>query len=93
MQARGPERLDFKIDLFRSLDEAALPETVLASSSSGLPISQVQSACRTPGRVLLGHHFNPPHLIPLVEVVGGQQKTPEAIGAAMAFYGLRHIAK
>jgi carnitine 3-dehydrogenase len=49
MQASGPERLDFKIDLFRSLDEAALPETVLASSSSGLLISQVQSACRTPG--------------------------------------------
>jgi carnitine 3-dehydrogenase len=60
---------DFKIDLFRSLDEAALPETVLASSSSGLLISQVQSAYRTPGRVLPGHPFNPPHLIPSVEVV------------------------
>ncbi|MGD0102910.1 MAG: 3-hydroxyacyl-CoA dehydrogenase NAD-binding domain-containing protein [Rhodopila sp.] len=86
VQENGPERLDFKIDLFRRLDEAAPSGTILSSSSSGLLISQVQSACRLPGRVLLGHPFNPPHLIPLVEVVGGEHTTPEAIATAMAFY-------
>ncbi|MDM0021647.1 3-hydroxyacyl-CoA dehydrogenase NAD-binding domain-containing protein [Variovorax saccharolyticus] len=86
VQENGPERIDIKIDLFRRMDAAAPPATLLASSSSGLAISAVQSGCRHPERVVLGHPFNPPHLIPLVEVVGGEHTSAAAIVAAMAFY-------
>ncbi len=86
VQENGPERMDFKIDLFRRMDAAAQPETILASSSSGLAISGVQSGCAHPQRVVLGHPFNPPHLIPLVEVIGGEQTSAEAVARAMAFY-------
>ncbi|SET44130.1 3-hydroxyacyl-CoA dehydrogenase [Variovorax sp. OV084] len=86
VQENGPERMDFKIDLFRRMDAAAAPETTLASSSSGLAISGVQSGCVHPQRVVLGHPFNPPHLIPLVEVIGGEQTSAEAIERTMAFY-------
>jgi len=86
VQENGPERIDIKTDLFRRMDAAAPPAALLASSSSGLAISAVQSECRHPERVVLGHPFNPPHLIPLVEVVGGAQTSAEAIARAMAFY-------
>ncbi|MGO4395085.1 3-hydroxyacyl-CoA dehydrogenase NAD-binding domain-containing protein [Variovorax sp. M-6] len=86
VQENGPERIDVKIDLFRRMDAAAAPATLLASSSSGLAISAVQSECRHPERVVLGHPFNPPHLIPLVEVVGGEHTSADAIARAMAFY-------
>jgi 3-hydroxyacyl-CoA dehydrogenase len=86
VQENGPERMDFKIDLFRRMDAAAPPDTILASSSSGLAISGVQSGCAHPQRVVLGHPFNPPHLIPLVEVIGGEQTSAEAIERTMAFY-------
>lgn len=86
VQENGPERLDFKTDLFRRMDALAAPDVILASSSSGLAISAVQAECRHPGRVVLGHPFNPPHLIPLVEVVGGAQTSPECIAQTMAFY-------
>jgi carnitine 3-dehydrogenase len=86
VQENGPERMDFKIDLFRRMDAAAPPDTLLASSSSGLAISGVQSGCAHPQRVVLGHPFNPPHLIPLVEVIGGEQTSADAIEHTMAFY-------
>ena len=86
VQENGPERLDFKRELFAALDAAAPAKAILASSSSGIPASRFQHACRLPGRVLIGHPFNPPHLIPLVEVVGGEATTPEAIQAALEFY-------
>lgn len=86
IQESGPEREDAKIALFRQLDSVLAEDIVIASSSSGLLISNLQSACRHPGRCVIGHPFNPPHLIPLVEVVGGAKTTPEAIARAMAFY-------
>lgn len=86
VQENGPERLDFKCDLFRRMDAATPADVVLASSSSGLAISAVQAECRHPERVVLGHPFNPPHLIPLVEVVGGAQTSDAAVTQAMAFY-------
>jgi 3-hydroxyacyl-CoA dehydrogenase len=61
-------------------------EVVIASSSSGLLGSRLREGCRFPGRVLVGHPFNPPHLIPLVEVVSGPGTDPAAVAAAMAFY-------
>jgi carnitine 3-dehydrogenase len=91
VQESGPEREDLKIALFAELDAALPPDAILSSSSSGLLISRVQSRCKHPQRCVIGHPFNPPHLIPLVEVVGGAQTSPEAIAAAMEFY--REIGK
>jgi carnitine 3-dehydrogenase len=79
----GPERLDLKRRLFAALDEAAAPDVVLASSSSGLGPSSFQDACRHPERVLVAHPFNPPHLVPLVEVVGGRLTSEAAVDATM----------
>lgn len=86
VQENGPERLDFKIDLFRRMDAAAPRHAILASSSSGLTVSGMQSGCAHPERVVLGHPFNPPHLIPLVEVIGGERTSADAVERAMAFY-------
>ena len=86
VQENGPERADLKAALYARMDAAAPPTTLLASSSSGLAVSTMQSACQHPGRVVLGHPFNPPHLIPLVEVAGGQATAPEAVTRAMDFY-------
>ncbi|AJP59711.1 3-hydroxyacyl-CoA dehydrogenase [Pandoraea vervacti] len=86
VQENGPEREDLKQDLFRKMDAALAPSVVIASSSSGLLMSRVQSVCTHPARVVLGHPFNPPHLIPLVEVIGGEQTSQAAIDTAMQFY-------
>ena len=92
VQENGPEREELKWELFRLLDSHTPPETVIASSSSFMPPSRIQAGCRRhPARVLVGHPFNPPHLIPLVEVVGGEQTSDQAIEQAMAFY--RQVGK
>src|SRR5882757_9090574 len=86
VQENAPERPEFKMKLFADM-EATLPfDSIIASSSSGITPSVMQSKCKHPERVLVGHPFNPPHIIPLVEVVGGAQTSPEAIEQAMAFY-------
>lgn len=86
VQESGPERENIKIDLFAAIDAAAAPDTVIATSSSGLLVSRVSTKCKHPQRCVIGHPFNPPHLIPLVEVVGGPKTSPEAIFKAMDFY-------
>ncbi|KQO19540.1 3-hydroxyacyl-CoA dehydrogenase NAD-binding domain-containing protein [Acidovorax sp. Leaf78] len=86
VQENGPEREDFKADLMRRIDAAAPPHAIVASSSSGLSVSAMQARCARPERIVLGHPFNPPHMIPLVEVGGGEKTSPAAIAAAMAFY-------
>jgi len=78
----GPERLDLKRELFAALDAATAPDVLLASSSSGFGPSSFQDACAHPERVLVAHPFNPPHLIPLVEVVGGEATAETAVEAA-----------
>lgn len=88
VQENGPENESLKVELFQRMDRALPEEVILASSSSGLLMSKVQSACRFPGRVVLGHPFNPPHLVPLVEVVGGEQTSALAVERAMNFYTL-----
>ena len=86
VQENAPERPEFKMKLFADM-EATLPvDSIIASSSSGITPSVMQSKCKHPERVLVGHPFNPPHIIPLVEVVGGTKTAPEAIKQAMAFY-------
>ena len=87
VQENGPEGLDVKRDLFRRLDEAAPAHSPLATSTSTITVSEFQDACtRHPERVVLGHPFNPPHLIPLVEVGGGKLTSEDAIERALAFY-------
>ena len=86
VQENGPERPDFKMKLFADMDDATPPDSLIASSSSGITPSVMQSKCKRPGRILVGHPFNPPHLIPLVEVVGGTATSPDALQQAMKFY-------
>ena len=86
VQENAPERPEFKMKLFADIDDATPADSMIASSSSGITPSVMQSKCKRPERVLVGHPFNPPHIIPLVEVVGGAQTSPEAIQQAMAFY-------
>ena len=86
VQENGPERPDFKIKLFADLDALTLETTILASSSSGIPIGVSQSQCKHPERCVIGHPFNPPHLIPLVEVVGSEKTSSATIERAIAFY-------
>src|SRR5207253_273318 len=72
IQENGPERIEFKQKLYDQLDKLTPPDVIIASSSSGLPMSEIQKgAISHPERCVIGHPFNPPHLIPLVEVVGG----------------------
>jgi carnitine 3-dehydrogenase len=87
VQENGPEREDVKHAVFAALDAAARPDVVLASSSSGMLPSAIAKACTLhPERVLVGHPFNPPHLLPLVEVVPGEKTGEAAVDQAMAFY-------
>ncbi|MGE4480606.1 3-hydroxyacyl-CoA dehydrogenase NAD-binding domain-containing protein [Acidocella sp.] len=86
-QENGPERLPFKQDLYRQLDEILPPEVIIATSSSGLTMTDIQKGCaRHPERCLVGHPFNPPHLIPLVELVAGQKTAPQSVCRADEFY-------
>jgi carnitine 3-dehydrogenase len=86
VQESAPEREDLKRKLHAEIDEAARPEVVIASSSSGLLPSRFQADCRHPERVVVGHPFNPVYLLPLVEVLGGEKTSPEAIDRAIEFY-------
>jgi carnitine 3-dehydrogenase len=86
VQENGPERPDFKMKLFADMDEVTPRDSLIASSSSGITMSVIQSKCKRPERCVIGHPFNPPHIIPLVEVVGGGKTSPDAIRQAMKFY-------
>ncbi len=86
VQENGPERADYKVRMFAELDAALSPEVILASSTSGLTMSTIQAKCRHPERCVIGHPFNPPHLIPLVEVVAGATTSKNTLERAEAFY-------
>jgi carnitine 3-dehydrogenase len=86
VQESAPENLELKRALHAQIDAAAAPETIIASSSSGLLPSDIQSATQHPERMLIGHPFNPVYLLPLVELVGGEQTAPQTIDTAKAFY-------
>jgi 3-hydroxyacyl-CoA dehydrogenase len=87
VQENGPERIDFKKKLYRQLDEALPAEVIIASSSSGLTMSEIQSDCPLhPERCVIGHPFNPPHLVPLVEIVGGAKTSEATIRRVTEFY-------
>lgn len=89
VQENGPERLPFKQGLFDQIAALVRPDTILATSSSGLTCSSIQQGMKSasrPERCAVGHPFNPPHLIPLVEVVGGKQTSPETVDRMIKFY-------
>jgi 3-hydroxyacyl-CoA dehydrogenase len=87
VQENGPERIDFKKKLYRQLDESLAADAIIASSSSGLTMSAIQSDCPLhPERCVIGHPFNPPHLVPLVEIVGGSKTSEATIRRASEFY-------
>jgi carnitine 3-dehydrogenase len=86
VQENGPERVDIKRQMISTIDEAVGPDVLIATSSSGILISDIQDAAKRPERIVLGHPFNPPHLIPLVEVVGGKLTSQEVIKRTLDFY-------
>jgi len=87
VQENGPERIDFKQKLYGQLDQLLPPDVIIASSSSGLTMSEIQKgAASHPERCVIAHPFNPPHLIPLVEIVGGAKTSEATIQHAAEFY-------
>ncbi|MSO73724.1 MAG: 3-hydroxyacyl-CoA dehydrogenase [Alphaproteobacteria bacterium] len=86
VQESAPEDMAIKRALYTELDGALGPDAVLASSSSGLLISELQRGWNSAPRMVIGHPFNPPHLIPLVEVVGGPETDPAVVDWTIAFY-------
>ncbi len=91
VQENAPERMAVKRELYARLDDALPAETILASSTSGLIMSEMQAGLKSAARFAVGHPFNPPHLIPLVEVVGGRDTAPETVQWCLQFYA--HIGK
>jgi carnitine 3-dehydrogenase len=86
VQESSPEDAALKRKTIAAIDSVARPETVIASSTSGFAMTMLQAGCGRPERCVVGHPFNPPYLIPLVEVVGGEQTGPAAVDWLTAFY-------
>ncbi|WP_433873391.1 3-hydroxyacyl-CoA dehydrogenase NAD-binding domain-containing protein [Saccharopolyspora sp. CA-218241] len=86
VQESAPEDLGLKQDLLARLDAATPPGVVISSSTSGYGMTEMQSGCARPERLVVGHPFNPPYLIPLVEVVGGERTERWAVDWASAFF-------
>lgn len=88
VQESAPEKMQLKQELYALLGELIPENVVIASSTSGLMMSDIQSKCSTPERTIIGHPFNPPYLLPLVEIVGGKKSTNSAIEWAREFYSV-----
>ena len=86
VQESIPERLALKHALFREIEPALAPQAVVASSASGLMVSEMQRGWKDPARFLLGHPFNPPHLIPLVELLANEHTGEGVLEYTEAFY-------
>jgi carnitine 3-dehydrogenase len=86
VQESSPEVLDQKVALLAEIDRLTSPEVVVASSTSGLLMTDMAVQCVNAGRFLVGHPFNPPYLIPLVEVVGGKKTDADTVTWAEEFY-------
>jgi ketoreductase RED1 len=86
VQENGPERVEFKQDLWARIEPHVPANALLLSSSSAKTATEQSIKMKNPGRLLIGHPFNPPHLIPLVEVVPGERTEPGAVADAVAFY-------
>ena len=88
VQECAPERIDLKQALYKKLGELVPDGVVIASSTSGLMMTDIQAMCPSPERTVVGHPFNPPYLLPLVEIIGGKRTTPDAVQWAHDFYAL-----
>ncbi|MGA0429079.1 MAG: 3-hydroxyacyl-CoA dehydrogenase NAD-binding domain-containing protein [Paracoccaceae bacterium] len=86
IQESAPERIEVKQALYKTLGEIVPSHVVIGSSTSGLTMTDIQQNCATPERCVIGHPFNPPYLLPLVEIVGGKQTSPDAVAWAGKFY-------
>ena len=86
VQESAPEVIDVKQALYSTLGRLTPPEVIIASSTSGLPMTDIQARCPTPARTVVGHPFNPPYLLPLVEITGGRETSVDAIEWAQTFY-------
>lgn len=86
VQESAPEVLSAKVALLATIDAQTRPDVVVASSTSGFGMTEMAAYCQTPGRFVVGHPFNPPYLIPLVEVVGGAKTDADAVEWATEFY-------
>jgi carnitine 3-dehydrogenase len=91
VQESAPEELELKIRLLADIDAVAPPHVVISSSTSGYSMSEMQVKCVHPERTVVAHPFNPPYLIPLVEVVGGQGTDPDVVAWTSEFF--RHAGK
>jgi 3-hydroxyacyl-CoA dehydrogenase len=86
IQECGPEDQEQKIGLFAEIDRFARADAIVASSSAGLAITTIQSACGHPERCVTAHSMDPPHLMPLVEIAAGEKTSPQAVRRALSFY-------
>jgi ketoreductase RED1 len=86
VQESGPEQIDFKRECFARLEQFVNPEALILSSTSSLLPTQIARDMKHPERMMIGHPFNPPHVMPLVEVVPGQKTAPQAVQEARSFY-------
>jgi 3-hydroxybutyryl-CoA dehydrogenase len=86
VQESIPEKLPLKHKLYSSIEPALKGGVIVASSASGLQLSELQTGWRDPSRLVLGHPFNPPHLIPLVEVMSNEHTAQGAVECAERFY-------
>jgi carnitine 3-dehydrogenase len=91
VQENTPEKPELKARVLAEIDGAATPYKIILSSTGGIPPSQLQEACAHPERVVVVHPFNPSHLIPLVEVIGGKKTAPEVVQWAIDF--ARYVGK
>ena len=86
IQESAPENLPIKQALYARLGQIVPSEVVIGSSTSGLTMTDIQKDCPTPERCVIGHPFNPPYLLPLVEIVGGKATSPAAVAWVGEFY-------
>lgn len=86
IQESAPEVIAIKQALYKQLGDMVPHDVVISSSTSGLTMTEIQQHCSTPGRTVVGHPFNPPYLLPLVEIVGGDATDSDAVSWAEAFY-------
>jgi 3-hydroxyacyl-CoA dehydrogenase len=86
VQESGPDDLALKVEMFEVMDRASPARAILASSTAGLFMTEIQAPCKHPERCVIGHPMNPPHLMPLVEIVPGRRTSDATVRDAMAFY-------
>lgn len=86
VQENGPDRIDVKMDIVSQLEKVARDDVIIASSTSSLLASDIQAGAIRPERILVAHPMNPPHLVPMVELVAGRATDPEVLTRAEVFY-------